>query len=125
MVEYEGNYNKVCRGQELGQQIFTGLRNFTTALTLCQNVRGHLIQLETEAQQQIAVDLLRNSSKPASWIGWSDDDQEENWVSALNSSVSLGKENFQSWAPNEPNGETNENCAILGIYGKYNQQQSV
>ena len=112
MVEYEGTYDKICRGQEMEQHIFTGLRNYTTALTLCQNVRGHLVQLETKAQQQIAVDLLKNSSKTASWIGWSDDDQEENWVSALNSSVSLDKEHFQSWGPGEPNGETKETVLL-------------
>ena len=116
MVEYEVTYDKICRDQELRQEIFSGLRNYTTSLTLCQNVRGNIIQIENEAQQQNAVALLTNRSicsKNASWIGWSDDDQEGNWVSALNSSVSLGKEHFKSWAPTEPNGETSENCAAL------------
>ena len=79
MVEYEATYKKICRGQELGQVIFPGLRNFTTALTLCQNVHGNLVQIETEPQQQGVVHLLKNSSicsNTGSWIGWSDDDQE-------------------------------------------------
>ena len=133
MVEYEATYDKICRGQELGQVIFPGLQNYTTALTLCKNVRGNLLQIESVAQQQKAVDLLTNSSicsknpnetwNTGTWIGWSDDDQEGNWISALNSSVSLGKEHFQSWRPGEPNGETNENCAALATLesptGKY------
>ena len=129
MVEYEATYDKICRGQELGQVIIPGLQNYTTALTLCQNVRGNLFQMESVAQQQKAEDLLTNSSicskklHLGTWIGWSDDDQEGNWVSALNSSVSLGEEHFQSWRPGEPNGETNENCAALATLesptGKY------
>ena len=126
MMEYEATYDEICRGQELGQVIFPGSQNYTTALTLCQNVRGNLVQFETEDQQQKAVDLLINSSICSTlpvylgtWIGWSDEDQEGNWVSALNSSVSLGKEHFQSWAPREPNGETKENCANLGTNGRY------
>lgn len=124
MVEYEATYKKICRGQKLGQVIFPGLRNFTTALTLCQNVHGNLVQIETEAQQERAVDQLKNSSicskTPGTWIAWSDEDQEGNWVSALNSSVSLGKENFQSWAASEPNGEKRENCALLNKKGRHN-----
>ena len=121
MGEYEATYDKICGGQDLGELIFPGLRNYTTALTVCQNVHGNLIQVETEAQQQKAEDLLTNSSicskelHVGTWIGWSDDDQEGNWVSALNSSVSLEKQHFQSWAPGEPAGGTSENCAMLWI----------
>ena len=121
MVEYEVTYDKICRGQEMEQNIFTGLRNYTTALKVCQNVHGNLVQIETEAQQQEVVHLLKNSSifsNTGSWIGWSDDDQEGKWVSALNSSVSLEKENFQPWRPSEPNGETRENCAIIDKDGR-------
>ena len=123
MVEYEVTYHKICRRQEMEQNMFTGLRNYTTALKICQNVHGNLVQIETEAQQQEVVHLLKNSSicsNTGSWIGWSDDDQEGKWVSALNSSVSLGKENFQSWRPGEPSGETRENCASIDKDGRYN-----
>ena len=123
MVEYEATYDNICRGQEMGQVIFPVLQNYTTASTLCQNVRGNLAQFETEAQQQKAIDLLTNSSicsknpnstwNAGTWIGWSDDDQEGNWISAFNSSVSLGEEHFQSWRPGEPNGKTEENCVAL------------
>ena len=127
MVEYEATYDKICRGQELGQVIFPGLQNYTTALTLCQNVRGNLFQMESVAQKQKAEGLLTNSSicsKELTWIGWSDDDQEGNWVSALNSSVSLGEEHFQSWGAGEPNGETKENCVavVTNKNGRYTLQ---
>ena len=118
MVEYEATYDEICRGQELRQEIFPGLRNYTTSLTLCQNVHGNIIQIENVAQQQNAVALLTNRSicsKTVSWIGWSDDDQEGKWISALNSSISLEKQHFQSWAPGEPAGGTSENCAMLWI----------
>ena len=126
MVEYEAAYDDICGGQDLGLEIFPGLQNYTAALTLCQNVNGNLVQFESEAEQQKALDLLKNSSICSktpfylgTWMAWSDDDQEGNWVSALNSSVSLGEEHFQSWGPREPNGETKENCASLGRDGRY------
>ena len=122
MVGYEATYDKICRGQELGQVIFQGLRNYTNSLTLCQNVHGNLVQIENEAQQQKSVDLLKNSSicskKVGTWIGWSDEDEEGIWVSALNSSVSLEKNNFKSWSSIEPNGGTSENCATMSINGR-------
>ena len=131
MVESEVTYDEICSDQELGLEIFPGLQNYTAALTLCQNVHGNLVQFESDAQQQIAVDLLKNSSicsntpiHLGTWMGWSDDDQEGNWVSAVNSSVSLGKEHFQSWGPKEPNGETKENCASLGRSGRYTIQSA-
>ena len=113
MVEYDATYDKICGGQDLGELIFSSLRNYTTALTVCQNVHGNLIQVETEAQQQKAGDLMNSSSCSYSWIGWTDDDQEGKWISALNSSISLGKQDFQSWRPGEPAGGTSENCAML------------
>ena len=124
MVEYETTYEKICRGQELGQVIFPGTQNYTTSLTLCQNVHGNLVHVENEGQQKKSVDLLKNSSicsKSGIWIGWSDENEEGNWVSVLNSSVSLGKNNFKSWYLTEPNGGTNENCAIMFTNGKYSQ----
>ena len=120
MVEYDATYDQICRGQDFGELIFSSLRNYTAALTVCQNVHGNLIQVENEAQQQKAVDIIKNSSICSnSWIGWSDDEEEGKWVSALNSSISLGKEHFTSWAQSEPNGETAENCAILSENGRY------
>ena len=70
MVEYEATYDKICRGQDLGELIFSSLRNYTAALTVCQNVHGNLIQVENEAQQQKAVDIIKNSSsqKRILWI---------------------------------------------------------
>ena len=128
MAENEVTYNKICRGQEMEQNIFTGFRNYTTALKVCQNVHGNLVQIETEAQQQEVVHLLKNSSicsNTGSWIGWWDDDQEGKWVSAQNSSVSLGKENFQSWGPSLPNGGTRYNCASIDKLGRYNSMTTL
>ena len=77
---------------------------------------------ETEAQQTTALELMKNSSicsKPSlygsegSWIAWWDDENEGEWVSAVNSSIKLKNMPYQPWAPGEPNGETIENCAVL------------
>ena len=105
MVEYEATYDNICRGQEMGQVIFPVLQNYTTASTLCQNVRGNLAQFETEAQQQKAIDLLTNSSICSessielgtwigTWIGWSDDDQEGKWILCPQFFNLIGKARF-------------------------------
>ena len=45
MIEYESTYDEICKSQELGQVLFPGYRNYTTAWTLCQNVRGNMLQI--------------------------------------------------------------------------------
>ena len=134
MISYEATYDDICKSHDLGQVIFPGWRNFTTALTLCQNVRGNLLQINTEAQQKKAIELMQNSSicsKPSSygsegsWIAWWDDESEGKWVSAINSSILLENNSYQPWAPGEPNGETIENCAVLrraGIFYLFSKQ---
>ena len=118
MIEYEVNYDDICVGQELGQVIFPGKRNFTTSLTLCQSVDGNLIEIESQGQQQKAIDLMKTSSFcQATWVAWWDENDESNWVSAINSSKHLSGNTFQSWARGEPNGGNLENCASLQLYG--------
>ena len=122
MIVDEVTYNEICKSQQLGQVIFPGYRNYTTALKLCQNVGGTLLQIETETQQNLALELMKTSSicsdisiswDEGTWIAWWDENQEGEWISAINSSKLLDTNNFQSWEPGEPNGETIENCASL------------
>ena len=119
MVEDETNYDDICKSQELGQVIFSGSRNFTTSLTLCENVYGNLIQIESKGEQQKAIELMKTSSFCFDiWTAWWDENDEGNWVSAINSSKHLSGGSFQSWARGEPNGDTLENCASLQTKGK-------
>ena len=120
MIENEVHYDDICRSQELGQVIFSGYRNFTTALTLCQDVNGNLIEIESEAHQQKAIEIMKTSSFcDSTWIAWWDENDEGNWTSAINSSKHLSGSSFQSWRRGEPNGETLENCVSLHQDGKY------
>ena len=122
MFEEEVTYNDICKSQELGQKLFPGYRNYTTALALCQNVGGTMLQIETEAQQNSALELMKTSSTCSDtsdhgggriWIALWDHNSEGEWISAINSSKSLMTNDFQPWEPGEPNGETIENCAAL------------
>ena len=119
MIEYEVHYDEVCIGQELGQVIFPGKRNFTTSLTLCQSVGGNLIEIESQGQHEKAINLMNTSSFcPATWISWWDENDEGNWVSAINSSKHLTGNSFQNWAPGEPNGGPFSNCARIVLDGR-------
>ena len=122
MIIEEVTYNDICKSQELGQLIFPGYRNYTTALALCQNVGGTMLQIETEDQQNSALELMKTSSTCSDtsehgggriWIALWDHNQEGEWISSINSSKLLESNDFQSWEPGEPNGETIENCAAL------------
>ena len=120
MIENEVHYDDICRSQELGQVIFSGDRNFTAALTLCQDVYGNLIEIESKAHQQKAIEIMKTSSFcDRTWIAWWDENDEGNWKSAINSSKHLSGSSFQSWGQGEPNGETLENCVSLDQDGKY------
>ena len=120
MIENEVHYDDICKSQELGQVIFSGYRNFTTALTLCQDVNGNLIEIESEDHQQKAIEIMKTSSFcDKTWIAWWDENDEGNWTSAINSSKHLSGSSFQSWRRGEPNGETLENCVSLHQDGKY------
>ena len=128
MIINEVTYDDICKSQELGQVIFPGYRNYTTALALCQNVGGTLLQIETEAQQNLALELMKTSSTcsdisvygaESTWIAWWDHNQEGEWSSSINSSKLLETNDFQPWEPGEPNGETIENCAALKQTGIY------
>ena len=126
MTVDEVTYDEICKSQQLGQVIFPGYRNYTTALTLCQNVGGTLLQIETETQQDLALELMKTSSicsdfsisgAEGTWIAWWDQNQEGEWISSINSSKSLDTNDFQTWEPGEPNGETIENCVVLKRQG--------
>jgi hypothetical protein len=120
MIENEVHYDDICKSQELGQVIFSGYRNFTTALTLCQDVKGNLIEIESKADQQKAIEIMKTSSFCGkTWIAWWDENDEGNWTSAINSSKHLSSSSFQSWRRGEPNGDTLENCVSLHQDGKY------
>ena len=120
MIENEVHYDDICKSQELGQVIFSGYRNFTTALTLCQDVNGNLIEIESKAHQQKAIEIMKTSSFcDSTWIAWWDENDEGNWTSAINSSKHLSSSSFQSWRRGEPNGDTLENCVSLHQDGKY------
>ena len=126
MIEDEVTYDDICKSREIGQVIFPGYRNYTTALALCQNVGGTLLQIETEAQQNLSLELMKTSSicldisvsgDEGIWIAWWNQNQEGEWTSSINSSKLLDTDNFQPWEPGEPNGETIENCVVLKRHG--------
>ena len=126
MIEDKVTYDDICKSREIGQVIFPGYRNYTTALALCQNVGGTLLQIETEAQQNLSLELMKTSSicldisvsgDEGIWIAWWDQNQEGEWTSSINSSKLLDTDNFQPWEPGEPNGETIENCVVLKRHG--------
>ena len=89
MKPYETTYESICKSQALGPVIFPGLWNFTTSLTLCKNVRGNLLQIRNESQQEKALKLMNSSQlcsnnkfmSEGTWIAWWDVPQEGVMVS--------------------------------------------
>ena len=130
MRTYETSYDKICKSQALGPVIFPGLWNFTTALTLCKNVRGNLLQIQNQSQQDKALELMNSSSfcsnppskfmSEGSWIAWWDVPEEGKMVSPFDSKTVLTKDAYQMWDAGEPNGETIENCVVLRRTGRWN-----
>ena len=65
MVAYNASYESVCQGQSLGQILFPGLWNFTSAMSLCHAVQGRMIQFHDEEEEISASQVLKKTI----WIG--------------------------------------------------------
>jgi hypothetical protein len=61
MEMYETDYNSVCSASDLGPVLFPGNWNQSAAQTLCKNVKGRMIVLYNQTDQDIIINLLNKS----------------------------------------------------------------
>ncbi|XP_060570423.1 perlucin-like protein [Ruditapes philippinarum] len=83
--------------------------DWANAVTLCQILGGHLVEIEDDIENQyiVAQAKLYNS---AFWIGLNDLQEENSWM-WVNSNDPV---KYANWAPNQPdNGGQDENCVHL------------
>ena len=79
-----------------------------------------MLQVLNKEEETLAVELMNTSDyckDKRVWIAWWDVPQEGLWMSAFDNSFLLTPTSYQNWDLGEPNGETIENCGILGSDG--------
>ncbi len=82
------------------QYYLTSLTNWTSAEALAVSMGGHLVTIETSAENQwLGSTVLPHSPVgPWAWIGLTDEADEGTWVWVSGSSAS-----YRSWGGSEPN----------------------
>lgn len=76
----------------------------------CEEMGGHLLRIESKAEQQFTETLLRSGSSYSYWLDGSDDEKENSWVFTDNRPLP-----FFNWYKNRPN-NTNKGQHCLRIY---------
>jgi hypothetical protein len=146
MEMYDTDYNSICSTSDLGLVIFPGNWNYSAANTLCENVKGGMVTLYNQSDQDTIINLLNKSStcreigesislssinnvlqlniiegvSGRAWIGWWDVPNEGTYESIIEHDVLLQPDGFHPWSPGEPNGDTLENCVELTLSGDWN-----
>lgn len=88
---------------------------FNDAENFCQAIGGHLVSINSEAENNIVKELLYSGLMERYWIGCSDTASEGNWAWTDGSSFS-----YNNWALGEPNGGTYQNYgSIYSPYGSW------
>ena len=120
MVNYNTDYQKICKPSELGLVLVPGFWTVYEGSEICKNLRGNMNVISNKKNNDEIADLMKNSEmclKGADgfggiWTGWWDEITEGKWISVPYSEP-LNSKSFAPWQPGEPNGYTIENCASL------------
>ena len=114
--ESQIKYTEICTGSDPVDVLFPWFLTMAEAKHFCEKYKGKTSIItsaemrETLFSQMDSIPELAGCTWPicVAWTGFSDENDEGNYVD-----VNEGKAlNFDPWAPGEPNGKRNENCAI-------------
>ena len=124
MVSKERKEN-VCRNNIVkGNDLFLGeIRDLVIARKICDGFRGRLPHLESKTEQDRVYEVLKNSKLEnigGIWLAWNDRAVEGQFVSIYNMSSMLELSQYSDWDVGEPNGNENENCAVLSYKNAWN-----
>ena len=114
--EKQIKFTEICTGSDPVDVLLPWFLTMGEAKHLCEKYKGKTSVItsaemrETLFSQMDTIPELAGCAWPkcVAWTGFSDEDDEGNYVDA-NEGKAL---NFEPWAPGEPNGKTNENCGI-------------
>merc|ERR1712137_1127000 len=90
------------------------LLTFKEAEALCTQEASHLVEIETDEENDFISKFGGFLKSPAYWIGLTDEAVEHSWM-WLNSNTAA---NYTSWYKGRPNGQRARNCAeMIAAYG--------
>ena len=85
-------------------EVVTTKKSWLDARAHCQNLNGDLASFKSE-EEVTEISYLSSEWK---WIGLNDKQEEGKWVWSDGSTTT-----WTEWSPNQPNGGTQDNCALL------------
>ncbi|XP_053386071.1 lactose-binding lectin l-2-like [Mercenaria mercenaria] len=89
---------------------------FTEAEHYCGQHGGHLVSMETKAENMFIRDYLHGLKDEDRWIGLTDEMIEGAWVWYSSNTDAT----YTDWFPGQPNSHGgNEDCVILGYHNDY------
>jgi hypothetical protein len=103
-ASYEGHSYAFCN---------TALGSAALAVTACQSMGLGMVMIQSNAENDFVTGKLKGSS----WIGASDQAQEERWIWYATGEVFWndgdvdGK--YENWVEDQPNYDDDENCAVI------------
>ncbi|XP_060570430.1 perlucin-like protein [Ruditapes philippinarum] len=74
-----------------------------------QHHNGHLVEIDSKAENLFLKDYVRGFGGHCYWIGLSDEQIEGNWIWYHSNTTPL----FFDWGPSQPDPGNNEDCAIF------------
>ena len=89
------------------------------AASYCQRVDGHLVRIETAAEQQFVARLVATGADRTCWIDGSDAVSEGAWQFGDGRQMSCA-----NWSPNEPNGGRGEHAVVMSRDGRWSDVNS-
>ena len=105
--EYNGHY----------YQVFNDAMSWTEAKALCESLRGHLIVINNEAEQEFMKGLMANAVRDNIWIGlYTDDGSTWKWVNG-------DPVTYTHWGTGEPSKTVNE--YYVHTYSRYYYEAKV
>lgn len=88
-------------------QVFDESLTWSEAKEKCEQLGGHLVTINSEAEQIFLIDLIKSTSKKNMWIGAYPDNGDYKWITGEPFS-------YSNWAPGEPNNVFNmQNAAMM------------
>lgn len=92
--------------------------DWNSARKFCSDDGGHLAIINSDAEEQVLINLMKESNITIAWLGAHDLYKEGEWVTIDGESIrEAGYAKWTTKYPNQPDNHGDANCAMLVVEG--------